>query len=144
MKNYPEITALNALISQFDISVSIVSDSFLAGRNDFPLIEMRAGNESFSFFVDDEFGDLALGNPPLSLCVALRTLESYEFAEDFLVWCTQHGLDAAGPGLLDHFKNLGEIYTKIQELLGEINSQISDFDFELNAGAVQMLRKSTG
>jgi hypothetical protein len=37
--------------------------------------------------------------------------------------------------------NLGNTYTAIEKLIGKIDSQISDLDFQLNAGAAKELRK---
>ena len=71
----------------------------------------------------------------------LRSLESYTDAENYSVWARHHNFDAADTDVRHHYLNLGKHYEAIQKLIGPIDSQISDFDFELNAGAAQFLRE---
>ncbi|MDC0257801.1 hypothetical protein OAK35_03550 [Crocinitomicaceae bacterium] len=50
-------------------------------------------------------------------------------------------MDVADPAAREHHLELGAIYSAIEKQLGTINSYISDYDFELNGGAAQVLRE---
>ncbi len=140
MKVYPEIEQLSSLRKQFNISIQ-VTDTVLCDKSWFPKVQFNIGNESFEIYVDDEYHDFKIDNPDLHLCLVLRSLEIYDDAEDFLVWCTQLGLEASDPVAREHHMELGSIYSAIEERLGTIDSFISDYDFGLNAGAAQELRR---
>ena len=139
MTDYPEIAQLASLRKQFNISVQ-VTDEVLCDKSWFPKVHFAIGSQSFEIFVDDEYEDFNINNPDLHLCLVLRSLEIYDDAEDYLVWCTQLGLDSSDPVAREHHMELRTIYLAIEKRLGAIDSFISDYDFELNAGAAQMLR----
>ncbi|GAB5416753.1 MAG: hypothetical protein Crog4KO_22420 [Crocinitomicaceae bacterium] len=140
MAEYPEIAKLQALRLQHSIEVRSTHER-LCNRADFPKVHFSVGQKTFSIFIDDEYEDLKIDNPDLHLCLALRSLENYADAEDFLVWCTQLGLDSTDNEARNHHLELSTTYSEIKKILGTIDSYISDFDFELNAGAAQELRK---
>ena len=45
------------------------------------------------------------------------------------------------PQVIQFHKYLAEIYPEIETVLGKIDPEVSDWDFEMNAGAAQELRK---
>lgn len=92
--------------------------------------------------IDNEYKDFALNKPALNLCLFLRELEYYQEEEDILKWCNLKGLTPGMNGVLAYYRGLATIHKNVMEILGTIDSQISDFDFELNAGAAQALRRS--
>lgn len=139
MNDYPEITRLSSLRDQFNISVQ-ATEEVLCNKSWFRKVNFNIGSHSFSIFVDDEYDDLKIDNPNLHLCLVLRSLENYRDAEDFLVWCTQLGLNASDDATREHHMELRTIYASIQKILGNIDSFISDLDFQLNSGAAQKLR----
>ncbi len=140
-ENFPEITELQVLVTTFQMSVKTITGEFLGEKEYFPKIRLTIKGRVFSFYADDEYNDLTIPNPALSVCVALRSLEDYKHAEDYLVWCTQHNFDTASTAVRNHFQHLGEVYSQVHKILGEVDSKISDYDFELNTGAAQQLRK---
>lgn len=92
--------------------------------------------------VDDEYKDFELNKPAMNLCLVLRELEAYQEEEDILKWCNLKGLTPGTVGVLSYYKGLATIHKVVNEILGTIDPQISDFDFGLNAGAAQALRRS--
>ncbi len=138
--DYKELKQLSDFCLKYQASVVRLKDRFLAEDTSFPEIHFSILDKQFNLFVDDEFDDLKVNSNPLSVCIALRALESYDFAEDYLVWCTQHNFDAADMQVRDHFQNLGEIVAWFAKNQIQVDSFISDFDFELNAGVAQFLR----
>ena len=70
----------------------------------------------------------------------LRELEEYEEEEDILRWCKVKGLHAGNTDILEYYRGLSTVYTEVQKILGTIDSYISYYDFEMNAGAAQELR----
>jgi len=92
--------------------------------------------------VDDEYKDFALNKSAMNLCLFLRELEDYQEEEDILKWCNLKGLNPGDAGILDYYKGLASIYADAKNILGTIDPQISDYDFELNAGAAQFLRRT--
>lgn len=140
MKNYPEIAQLASLRKQFTISIQ-VTNAILGSNSWFPKVHVNIGAQSYEMYVEDEYEDFKIDNPDLHLCLILRSLEFYNDCEDFLVWCKQLGVDVADPAAREHHLELGAIYSAIEKQLGTINSYINDYDFELNAGAAQVLRE---
>ena len=141
-KDYPEIQALIEIIQKHNVRISVSDDEFLAGNEDYPAVVISLNEKSFKLFADDEYKDLRLNNTLLALCVVLRELEDYEYASDYLVWCKHHAFDEANSQVREYHMSLGSIYKDVEIILGKINSQISDYDFELNAGAARELREA--
>jgi hypothetical protein len=139
---YMVINELAAFCSDHNAQVIPLEGSYLAGDTSFPEVYFNIADQEFRFYVDDEFDDLKVGSDLLSVCVALRALESYDYAEDYLVWCTQHNFDGADMKVRDHFQNLGEVVGWFGKKGIKVFSFISDFDFELNAGPAQYLREN--
>ena len=139
--HYPEIQVLKEIHQKHNVNISVSNDEFLAGNEDYPAVVFTLDEKSFKLFADDEYKDLPVDNPLLSLCVVLRELEDYEYASDYFVWCKHHAFDVANSQVREYHMNLGSIYKDVEKILGKINSQISDYDFELNAGAARELRE---
>ena len=140
MIEYPEIARLRTLQDKYEISIIINEGSQLAGRSSYPFIKLTLGEEVFEFYVDDEYDDFRIKYPLLLLCVVLREFEDYEEASDYLVWCTAKGLSPEHERVRAHHMDMRAIFRNIHSLFGEINSHISDYNFELNSGAAQQLR----
>ena len=138
--DYPEIQALRALYQKHPITIRVSETECLAGNSAYPKVELSIGENAFSLYADDEYHDFKIGNPLLSFCIILRELEGYAETEDFLAWCKDNGSDASHPEIRDYHMKLGALYSAIEKILGEIDCQISDYDFALNAGAAQALR----
>jgi hypothetical protein len=136
---YPEILALEKLIQRHQIQVTKLSQPDLVpGRAYFP-VELVIRRHRFTLYLEDEYRDWHEPNQPMCLCLALRELESYAEGDDYLHWCQLKGL-TGNERLRQYHMDLRTIYAEIEHLLGEVDAQISDWDFGLNAGAAQALR----
>lgn len=141
MSNYQEITNLKNLYSKHNINFVLakVHPDFNATENVW--IEFTVDDYNAILLVDDEFKDFSAESPILNLCLVLRELETYREEEDILRWTVFKNLSPSNPEVLNYYKDLGTLNKEIKAILGKIDSQISDFDFELNAGAAQELRR---
>lgn len=141
MSTYPEIRALQALYDTHKVRIQVLEADALALQTDHVKVSFSLGSKSFILYIDDEYKDLDLNNPLLSLTLVLFELEDYEDEEDFLRWCMGKGLSANNTLLLDYYRDLSHTYAAIKKILGSVESKISGLDFQLNAGAAQMLRQ---
>lgn len=140
MSIYPEIQALQGLYNRHTIQVQVMEGVFLGNKQHYPKVLFRLNDHSFELYIDDEYGDMAIGNPLLSLCLILRELEVYQEEEDILRWCKSKGLNSNDIEVLAYYKALSKIYFQVAQLIGIVDSFITDLDFQQNAGAVQLLR----
>jgi len=139
-KEYPEIAALAEINHKFKVAIEVINEKYLAGKDYYPAIRITLQNKSFDLFVDDEYEDLEMGNHLLSLCLVLRELEAYQDADDFLIWCKQNAFPPSNIEVQNYHRSLGAIYREVEKIIGKVDSKVSDYDFELNAGAAQALR----
>ncbi len=140
--NYSEIQFLQKIYLRYKVSVRVSDTDFLADNKEYPAVVFSLNNTSFKLYVEDEYRDLQIDNPILTLCLILRELENYMYEDDYLEWCKAQILEPANSQVSGYYMKLGSIYMEVEKILGKINSHISNFDFELNAGAAQELRKS--
>lgn len=138
---YPEIDRLKTLWLKHAVKTKTDRGQLLQGKSYYPKVQFTLGGQNFELFVDDEYDDLERNTPLLSFCLILRELEGYAYTPDYEVWCQERSLDPNAEDAYQAFKQLEKVYGKVKSILGKIDSQISDFDFELNAGAAQALRK---
>ncbi|MBO3697671.1 hypothetical protein [Roseivirga sp. E12] len=141
MSNYPEIGALNRIYIDHKVEIQFSTSSILTDKEDYRLVEFKLEGKVFNFFVEDERDDARLNYPLLNLCLVLRELEHYNESSDYLEWTRDHYLDPKNHEVLAHFKNLGLVYTEVEKIIGKIDSQISNWDFEMGSGASWELRK---
>lgn len=135
------IAKLQDYIDQYDIIIKPVENAFLADYEYYKKIELIIANEQLPLFVYDEYDDLSDTNQLLNLCLVFNELEVYEDCEDFLEWCKELGLKPDNIEAGSYYMDLRIYYSKIIHILGKIEHPISSFDFNLNAGAAQLLRK---
>ncbi len=140
--NYPEIEALREIHRKHNVTIRVSKNEFLMENKSYPAVTFSLGGQSFKLFVDDEYEDFKLDSSALSLCLILRELESYKDEDSYQSWCKAQLLDPVNTEVKAFYKSLNGIYPEIEKILGEVNSQISDYDFGLNAGAAQELRKT--
>lgn len=138
---YPEIEALNTIYVNHKVTTKTERGELLGGKDYYPLVHVQLGGFAFDLFVDDEYDDLRKNYPLLNLCLVLRELEGYALADDYLVWCQERFFDPGDERIRSNYTRLGEVYGTVESILGNIDSHVSDFDFEMNAGAAQRLRK---
>ncbi|MEL6252590.1 MAG: hypothetical protein AAFR87_11315 [Bacteroidota bacterium] len=141
MKYYPEIEALEELIRRFNIHLKRLDKPGLRQGAESLAILFSIQDKSFELYIKDEYKDWQEENQAMCLCLALRELEEYEEEADYLSWCKARGYSGNLELIRQYHMDLRGIYREVQEILGEIDAQISDWDFELNAGAAQELRR---
>ena len=141
MSEYKEIDALNNIYIKHKVEIRFSTTGFLADNKDYHSVEFKAGGKLFNFYVEDEYDDIRYNYPLLNLCLVLRELEYYIDTDDYLIWCNERSLDVKNIDIQAHYKNLGSIYREVENIIGKIDSQISDWDFEMGSGASWELRK---
>ncbi|MFV1884773.1 MAG: hypothetical protein ACMZ7B_09815 [Balneola sp.] len=140
-ETYSEIRELYSAIEKLQIGFRVLPVSKELEEASFRKILIRFGSTDFSIPVDDEYKDADLNNPALLLQLVIYAIEEYEDCDDFLVWSTAYGLNTSSPIHLNWYRKLGEVAPKIREIIGTGISGISDFDWQLSAGAAQALRE---
>lgn len=141
MKDYPEIAALNKLYIAHQVKIQFSSTDFLAGNENYRAVTFKLSGKEFNCYVEDEKEDICYNYPLLNLCLVLRELEGYADATDYLEWAKDRYFDPKNEAVRVHFNNLGDIYREVEKIIGKIDSQISDWDFEMESGASWALRK---
>lgn len=142
VSKYQEIQKLQKLVEDYNINIQVLDKNAFSGALDHVWVEFTINKESFILFIDDECNDFGAQNPLLDLCLVLRELETYHEGEDILEWTKHKYLEAGNSKVLEYYKSLSKTYTEIEGILGKIDSHISSFDFEFNAGAAQELRRN--
>ena len=140
---YQEIRALQDIFQKYKIEIRVSNNEFLAGNKNYPAVVFSLEDKSFNLFVDDDYSDLKYNNHLLTLYLVLRELDYYSDSSDYILWCKEHLLEPENKQVISYYRSLGSNYRDIEKILGKIDSQISDYDFELNAGAAQELRSQT-
>lgn len=138
---YPQIAALYSIIEDKKIKLTALPTNPKMDSIYFREIEFNSDNYSAVIPVDDEYGDAEKGNQALMLQLIIYAIEEYEGCEDFLVWSIAFGLNSNNPFILDIYRDLGKIIPKIRDIIGTDVNDISDYHWELNAGAAQALRE---
>lgn len=138
---YPEVKELYDIIEEHEIKLTVLP--ITPAFKDAYFREVRLSTPSIEFTapVDDELEDSNSGNPALLLQLIFYAIEEYEVCEDFLVWSTAYGLDASNPIHLDWYRRIGIITPEFRKIISTEVSGISDYDWQLNAGAAQALRE---
>lgn len=142
MFDYPEIESLNKIIARYKVVITTDWSQVIAAKEYYPKVVFKIRDKIFELYVDDEYEDLKENNPMLDLCLVLRELESYNLAEDYLIWCAVKILPPEDSRVLQLYRDLGTTYRDVSTIIGTIDSKVSDWDFEMNAGAAQSLRNS--
>ena len=138
MSLYPEIENLKTILSSHSISIFYQEKK----ANCLQLVHLSISKQIFPIYTQDEYDDLSLNNPLLNLCLVLRELEIYQESSDYLNWCNTQGVNASDETIRKYYMSLDNSYTVIEKIIGKIDSQINDLDFQLNAGAAWELRKA--
>lgn len=139
--NYPEIEALELMIAQHAMHFHQSSPLSSSLPRSFFMVAFRLAQSEYQLLIEDEYQDWDAQKPAMCLCLLLLSLEEYEETEDFLDWCKTLDLDASHPLLREYHMSLRTIVPEIRAILGGIDSPISHFDLEMNAGAAYWLRQ---
>ena len=139
--DYPQIKALEEIYRKHHVKITISKNVFLGENKDYPAVKFSLGKDTFDIYVADDIEDIKFGLPLLNFCLVLRELEYYHISDDYILWCIENYLKPENIQVLAYFRSLGTTYRDIEKILGSIDSQISDWDFEMNAGAGYYIRK---
>lgn len=139
---YEEIDQLNVFYVRYQFSWKTDRSQLLAGKSYYPRVNFSLNGTSFWLYIDDEYDDLKKNYPLLVLCLVLRELEGYAYTSDYATWCQERFLNAQDTEVQQAFDQLKKVYYQILQWVNPIDSFVSDWDFEMNAGAAQKLRKS--
>ena len=140
-QKYPQIAALYSIIEDKKIKMTALPTNPKMDSIYFREIEFSSQDFSVVIPLDDEYEDVEKGNQALMLQLIIYAVEEFEDCEDFLVWSTAFGLNSNDPFILDMYRDLGKTIPKIRDIIGTEINDISDYDWELNAGAAQALRE---
>ncbi|MBO6522905.1 MAG: hypothetical protein JJ971_03695 [Balneolaceae bacterium] len=138
---YPEVKELYDIIEEYEIKFLLLPVTPALKGAYFREIQLSTPSIEFTIPVDDELDDANSENPALLLQLIIYAIEEYEDCEDFLVWSTAYGLDASNPTHINWYKRLGKITPAFRKIIRADVAGISDYDWQLNAGAAQALRE---
>lgn len=121
--------------------------AFIA-RTGFCITQLKAGPVAFARFclngtqshllVDDEYGDLALNIPPLSLEVLLRGADDLHTYDTLEAWRMAINVDA--PISRGEWLQMRETAQALLAQAGALAEQITDLDWQLSSGRANTLR----
>ncbi len=140
MTEYSEIILLKNFKELHKISVAINNAHKIESQ--LIPVEINIKGTSYLVHVEDEYDDSHINNEYLHLVIVLRAFEDIEESTDFLDWCKQLNVNASNEKLLEYYKTIISKIQNFKKLFedGKITSFISDLDYQLNAGAIQILR----
>ena len=106
-------------------------------------VDLSIKGKKYTIQINDEYHDLARNNDLLHVILIFRELAIINDTTDFLHWCTLHDYDASNSQLLKYYRDLCNSMEEITSCFknNQIDYFISDLDFQLNAGAIYLLRK---
>ena len=138
--SYPELDLLKKLVKTH--AITITSSTSEAINDDLVPVILIIQNKEFLIQIMDEYNDLKVNNPLLNVVLVLRELEMINDSTDFLDWVKQQGLNSNNHKLLDYYTSICKRYDTLASYFpgDQLTSFVSDLDFQLNAGPVQMLR----
>lgn len=102
-------------------------------------VDFYIGTQSWPILIADEYNDLREDRQLMALYLVLRELEIYQNEPDFLKWCMHNGSDSGDFYLLEYYRSLGRAIYTIEKLIGQIDSRISNLDYELRTGTIREL-----
>ena len=134
MNTYPEIEKLKQYFKDFNILIEKLPEDGAVGHI-WALLTIN--NKSWKIYIDDEYLDFDKSKL-VAFYLTLNALEHYRDGPDFLVWAKENYINASNAMWLSYYKSLDTIFKEIKGILGEINSQISYYDYSLrtNLGLV--------
>ena len=90
--------------------------------------------------VCDELDEANSTNQLLLLQLVLMECGAFESSTDFLDWANSEALNASESKVMELYGELKTEVPKLREIIGTDIKIISDWDFEMNAGAAYELR----
>lgn len=142
MPEYPEVKALVDAVRELGLLLSVEPATPELDAISYRRIRVEAGDGRVVIIpVDDEYGDATDGNPELLLQLVLAACEVYEESDDALAWAQEAGIEPASPLAGALFRESGEAVLVVRAIVGDRLESISSWDFTLNTGAGQELRR---
>ena len=137
---YPELDELKQFIAAHNIKAEITSESKLYEGLIPVMFQMH--NTVFVIQVNDEYNDLNYNNAILNVLLALREFAIVEDSNDFEHWCKLNEVRSISESLRTYFSDTQTNLRKIEHFFpnNSVEYYISDLDFQLNSGPMQVLR----
>ena len=137
---YPEVLNLKKTVEDHKLVFNQLSTFHVPGIS-FITVGMQTAHLNFVVPLMDEFSDFDKNKPTLALHLVLMACVEFEEAEDYLVWAKEQGLKAEDERCRTAWFHLRDEVPRIRQFIGENVEPISSFDYQLSAGATQILRK---
>lgn len=139
-KEYPEINNIHDFITNYQVFINKTTTKWIDKR--LIPVELKLGGIMYLVQIFDEYKDLNFNNTLLNFILVFRELELINDSTDYLDWCKQQGLKANNDQLRNYYTDIVKVLPEIVEYFPnkKITSFISDIDFQLNAGTIQLLR----
>ena len=139
-----EVAALDRVLDERGIHLRVEAEDERLMLRSWGRIHLSAPEGvGLSIAFCDEYKEATEQNQALLLHFVLDTCECYEETEDFLEWAKEAELDSTVGWVLELYRELGEKVPQIREVVGTEVRALSSWDFSLNAGAAQYLRRRT-
>ena len=138
MSKYPEIEKLKQYFKSFNILIEKLPEN---GSVDHIWVLLSINQKSWKIYVDDEYINFDKNNL-VAFYLTLSALEQYRDGSDFLVWANENYIIASDSKWLSYYKSLDSIINEIEDIIGDINSQISSYDYTLQTGLGLALLKA--
>ena len=76
----------------------------------------------------------------LAFFLTLSALNAYKESPDFLGWAKEHYVNASDPGWLENYKSLEITCREIEQLIGDLDTQVSYYDYSMQTELGRALR----
>ncbi|WP_299116833.1 hypothetical protein [uncultured Winogradskyella sp.] len=140
---YPEVIALKGFIKDKNCTAKQLDVSYKIHEFLTP-IQLHIGTIEIIIQVQDEYNDLSINNPLLTIVLSLQELELIEDSTDYLNWLQFLCIKKSTEKLRSYFQHMVSIIPSLRSKFA--NSTISSFipglDYELNSNSIYYLRKT--
>ncbi|RNC86256.1 MAG: hypothetical protein ED556_08130 [Winogradskyella sp.] len=139
---YPEVTALKRFIKANNCSAKVLDAPYTIHEFLTPL-QLRIGTIDVTIHVQDEYNDLSIGNPLLTIMLCLQELEEIEDSTDYLNWLNFQGIKISTEPLRSYYQNMVTIMPSIRANFtnNTITAFIPGLDYQLNSNSIYYLRE---
>ena len=128
--NLQSIKNLHEIVKIHNFSLKVINDS----TSELVHTEITLANQKWHIYIDDEYRLINTSKPTLCLYLVLRSLEEYADSSDFLDWSNQYPFTKNDSHYINYYRNLEKTYHEIKQVVGSVNSFISDLDYQLFSG----------
>ncbi|MCB0276489.1 MAG: hypothetical protein KDI06_16860 [Calditrichaeota bacterium] len=139
-REYPEVQMLVAALKALGLQLRALPREAELERHAYRRLELVVGQKKFTLPVEDEYGDVAPGNPVVLLHLVLRECEFWEEAGDFSTWAEDVGFDPELSVAREIYQTLSAVVPEIRREIGADIRAIPSYDIEFNTGLARALR----